>query len=196
MKSSEFIQEVQFQIEGEFLGFIAKSGGELKYIQVAVDNRILPLKVIKELRPILGRQLVVGDRIQVLVNQTVKGNFSKIKLTAEQVQILSSSAETIAFESLARSSSCTKKGKILLCGKPSCLKRGGRQLDNILAEAINNLGLKDKVTIQQTGCQKQCKNAPSITLMPGKVKHYPANSEEIITMLKKHYLSNCDSNCN
>lgn len=195
MKSTQLPLELQFQIEGEFLGFIAKSG-ELKYIQVAVGDRILPLKLAKELRPLLVRELVVGDRVSVSVTQTTKGGASKIKLVAEQVDRLCADNRPIEVESFAQPTLCPKKGKILLCRKSSCLKRGGKQLDRILSDAIEELGLRDKVTIERTGCQKQCKHAPSIMLMPGKVKHCRVDSDEIIDLLKQHYLPSCDSSCN
>jgi hypothetical protein len=131
MKLTQLLPEIQFRLEGEFLGFIAKSGGELKYIQVAVGKRILPIKLAKELRNTLGRELEVGDRfaprlhgdrISVLVTQTIKDRYGKIKLTAEQVTIVSSSTDTIPVQSLPQSLACPKKGKILLCHKSSCLK--------------------------------------------------------------------------
>jgi NADH:ubiquinone oxidoreductase subunit E len=78
-------------------------------------------------------------------------------------------------------------GKILLCRKSSCAKRGGKQLYRALLETLKQLGLQERVTIELTDCQKQCKQAPSLILMPGKVKHAYVNSNNLTSLLKAHY---------
>ena len=40
MKTTE-VQKYSYKIEGEFLGFIPKTGGKLKYIQVQVGKRVI-----------------------------------------------------------------------------------------------------------------------------------------------------------
>jgi hypothetical protein len=52
MKTLE-AQKSSYKIEAEFLGFIPKPESELKYIQVKVGERILPIKLAKELRETL-----------------------------------------------------------------------------------------------------------------------------------------------
>ncbi len=181
-----------YQIEGEFLGFIPKPGGELKYIQVQVGERIIPIKLAKELRETLGRKLVEGDRLSVLLEQTGSGVGSKLKLKSDRVTILDSEDKPLVSQSESVSISPiqtqNKKGKILLCRKSSCSKRGGKQLYLALTETLKQLGLQDRVKIELTGCQKQCKKAPSIILMPGKVKHTDVNPHELASLLEAHYL--------
>ena len=181
-----------YQIEGEFLGFIPKPGGELKYIQVQVGERIIPIKLAKELRETLGRKLVEGDRLSVLLEQTDCGGGSKLKLKSDRVTILGSEEQLPVSPSASVSTSPiqaqNKKGKILLCHKSSCSKRGGKQLYRALTETLKQLGLQDRVKIELTGCQKQCKKAPSIILMPGKVKHTHVNPHDLVSLLEAHYL--------
>lgn len=186
-----------YQIEGEFIGFIPKPGGELKYIQVQVGERIISIKLAKELRETLGRKLVEGDRLSVLLEQTGSGVGSKLKLKSDRVTILGSEDKSVVSQSASVSTSPiqaqhkNKKGKILLCRKSSCSKRGGKQLYRALTEALKQLGLQDRVRIELTGCQKQCKKAPSIILMPGKVKHADVNPHDLASLLEAHYLGTC-----
>ena len=83
MKTTKARQST-YQIEGEFLGFIPKPGGELKYIQVQVGERIIPIKLAKELRETLVRKLVEGDRLSVFLQQTGSGLGSKLKLKSDR----------------------------------------------------------------------------------------------------------------
>ena len=190
MKTTQYPRSI-YQIEGEFLGFIPKPGGELKYIQVRVKERIIPIKLAKELRETLGRTLLEGDRLLVFLEQQVLGGGSKLKLKTDRVERLSVSDKPIVFESASVSSASKprkdQKGKILLCRKSSCSKRGGKQLYHALKETLQQLGLQDRVSIELTGCQKQCKKAPSLILMPGKVKHTYVDPDRLTSLLEAHY---------
>lgn len=179
-------QTSTYQIEGAFLGFIPGSGGQLKYIQVQVGERILPIKLAKELREILGQKLVVGDRLRVSLPASSQPG-SKLKLKSDRVEIISSDAESVVVESTP--SQPNKKGKILLCHKSGCAKRGGKQLYRALTDTLQQLGLQDRVSIELTGCQKQCKQAPSLILMPGKVKYAYVNPHNLAPLLEAHYLA-------
>lgn len=189
-----------YQIEGEFLGFIPKPGNEFKHIQVQVGERVISIKLAKELRETLGQTLHQGDRLLIFLEQTGSGLGSKLKLKSDRVEKLGASSESIIIESSTSISSSVsssaktakskkiKKGKILVCRKSSCSKRGGKQLYRALAETLNQLGLQDQVSIELTGCQKQCKKAPSLILMPGKVKHAYVHPNDLASLLKAHYL--------
>ena len=181
-----------YQIEGEFLGFLPNSAGKLKHIQLRVGERIIPIKLAKELRETLGRKLVEGDRLLVFLEQTGSGLSSKLKLKSDRVERLGTGDESLVIRSTSVLSNSqpakNQKGKILICRKSSCSKRGGKQLYRALTETLNQLGLQDRVTIELTGCQKQCKKAPSLILMPGKVKHAYLNPQDLPSLLQNHYL--------
>jgi (2Fe-2S) ferredoxin len=187
MKTQE-VQKSTYKIEGEFLGFIPKPGGELKYIQVQVGERIIPIKLAKELRETLGATLLKGDRLSILLQQQGSGGISKLKLKTDCVEKLKSGNESLVFESASSQQENNPKGKILLCHKSSCVKRGGKQLYRALIETLNQLGLHERVKIELTSCQNQCKKAPSLILMPGKVKHAYVNPNDLSSLLEAHYL--------
>ena len=182
-------QQSTYQIEGEFLGFLPNSEGKIKHIQVQVGERIIPIKLAKELRETLGRKLVKGDRLSISLEQKGSGLGSKLKLKSDRVTIVNSQDKLLVSESPISKSKKKQQGKILLCRKSSCAKRGGKQLYRALTETLERLQLQDKVKIELTGCQKQCKKAPSLILMPGKVKHAYVNPNDLVFLLETHYLS-------
>ena len=186
------VRESKYQIEGEFLGFIPTSGGKLKYIQVKVGERIIPIKLAKELRTTLGSKLEEGDRLGILLKQVGSRHGTKLELKTDHVVILGNKEQSLVLETPTTSATSkegkNKKGKILLCGKSTCSKRGGKQLYRALAATLQKLGLQERVNIELTGCQKQCKKAPSLILMPGKVKQTYVNPHKLTPLLTAHYL--------
>jgi hypothetical protein len=191
MKTKEN-QKSTYKIEGEFLGFIPKPGSEFKYIQVQVGERIIPIQLAKELRFTLGSKLVEGDRLSLFLEQTGSGLGSKLKLKSDRVVILGTDQQSLDLKSALSSASPpdqNQTGKILVCRKSSCAKRGGKQLYLALTETLKQLGLQERVMIELTNCQKQCKKAPSLILMPGKVKHAYVNPNDLVCLLKAHYLA-------
>lgn len=199
MKTKE-LEKSSYTIEGEFLGFIPKPGGKLKYIRVRVGERIIPIKLAKELRKSIDNSLIEGDLLSISLEQSGSGHISKLKLKSDRIEkistntnqtTLSTSFSTSTSSSVSTSTSKKnkpKKGKVLVCRKSSCTKRGGKQLYRALTETINQLGLQQQVSIELTGCQKQCKKAPSLILMPGKVKHAYVHPKDLTDLLKAHYL--------
>ena len=189
-------QKSTYKIEGEFIGFIPKPGGKLKYIRVQVGERVIPIKLAKELRETIGNSLVEGDRLSISLEQSGAERFSKLKLKSDRIEKISTNltTQTTSSNSISVSTSSlvqknkTKKGKVLVCRKSSCAKRGGKQLYRALTETINQLGLQQQVSIELTGCLKQCKQAPSMILMPGKVKHAYVHPNDLADLLKAHYL--------
>jgi hypothetical protein len=192
-------QTLPFRLECLFVGFINKPNGRLKYLRLMLNSKELHIKLNKELRSSLVYSLVVGDWIQVIGRQKFKGNFTDFKLKAFQVNRLSYSLEckdnlnqnnSVIFPKI--SSSCPKKGKILLCDKSDCAKNGSEELYQELQKTICRLGLEDSVTIQKTNCQKRCKKAPNMILMPGKEKYSNPQPQSIVSLLRDHYLSPMD----
>ena len=172
------VTQASYRMEGEFLGFIA-----LKYIQVRVGERIVPIKLAKELRGTLERELTQGDRLSIYLEQDSR-KFGKLKLKSDRIEKLSASGTQMP----SSVSSVSSIGKILVCRKSSCSKRGGKLLYRALLDTLKQLGLQERVNIELTDCQKQCKKAPSLILMPGHVKHAYVHPNNLADLLKAHYL--------
>lgn len=183
LKKRKQAQGTTHKVQGKFLGFIQKSGSPFKYIKLRVGEREIPIKLAKEIRKPLGEKLVEGDYLSVLLEQKGLELGSKLKLKTECVERLVHGKQPQIFTSTSN----TKKGKILLCYKSSCIKRGGQILYYALLETLKQLGLQDQVKVELMGCQKQCKKAPSFILMPGNITYNYVNPNELSSLLAAHY---------
>ncbi|MEG5058301.1 (2Fe-2S) ferredoxin domain-containing protein [Microcoleus sp. A2-C5] len=79
------------------------------------------------------------------------------------------------------------KTKILVCQKSDCQKRGSAAVCKALETALNARGLEGQVTVQGTGCLKQCKAGPNMVLMPDKTRYSRIKPAEIPAMIDKHF---------
>ncbi|MEM6597195.1 MAG: (2Fe-2S) ferredoxin domain-containing protein [Cyanobacteria bacterium P01_C01_bin.69] len=79
------------------------------------------------------------------------------------------------------------RGKIMVCHKSGCKKRGGKQLVAALEKAIRERHLENIVELQYTGCQKQCSRAPGLMIMPGNYRYSRINPVEVPALLEKHF---------
>lgn len=179
-------QPVTHKVQGTFLGFLPKPGSEFKSMKLQVGERIIPVKLAKDIQGMVGENLVEGDRVIVHLEGSGFGLNSKLKLKTDRVEKLDPSNDSSIFESASASS---QEGKILLCYNSSCIKRGGKRLYSALTETLRQLDLQDQVRIEMTGCQKQCKKAPSFILMPGNVTHNYVHPEELPSLLEAHFLA-------
>lgn len=187
--SPSSMAESHLQIEGEFLGFIRNSEAERKSLRMSVADREIQLKLSKELRQVVPEDWRPGDRIQVLAKTKVKGKREQPQLKVYRVDRLSCTLPSLGeCPSLcSKSSSKPSSNKILICQKSGCLKRGGKTLYRELSEALSALNLQDRVKIETTGCQKRCKQAPNMTLMPGKHRCQNPSTNSLYFLLKEHY---------
>nr|BAF47142.1 hypothetical protein [Zehria sp. KO68DGA] len=195
MSSVQPRQTSPFQLEGQFVGFLYKSNGQSKSLRLAVGERELRIKLDKSLRNSQGLNIVPGDWISITGEQKFEGSFTKLKLKAHEVNRLSCNLECKTQETSTTTlqKTCPKKGKILLCNKSDCAKRGGRELYQTLQKTLCNLGLQDHVTIEKTSCQKRCGKAPNLILMPGKARLSKPNPKTISELLEDHYLASLNN---
>ena len=208
-------QVSEFSLEGEILSLIIEDGYKLKYLRISCDRGIEYLvKPCKELRESLPSVLTPGLRVLVAGEKQLNLKNGKLKLKAHSLKLFGSkndrasqpleptnapvafvtSPRAIDNESIpSRATSKTAvtlaktKAKILVCQKSDCQKRGGAAVCKALENALNARGLEGQVTIQGTGCLKQCKAGPNIVLMPDKTRYSRIKPAEISGIIDKHF---------
>jgi len=208
-------QVFEFSLEGEILGLIVEDGCKLKYLRISSDRGVEYLvKLCKELRSFLLPVLTPGLKVQVVGEKELNLKNGKIKLKARSlklaqgqndrspelldstnlpVAVLTSDDRAIASEFTSSAAAQTVKApaktqtKILVCQKSDCLKRGAGGVCKALENALNSRGLEDKVTVQGTGCLKQCKAGPNIVVMPDKTRYTRIAPAEIPAIIDKHF---------
>lgn len=202
-------QVSEFSLEGEILSQILEDGDKLKYLRISGDRGIEYLvKLCKELRTSLSLVLTPGLRVKVAGEKQHNLKNGKIKLKAyslklsdsenpaqPQVHTKNTPVATLTCDRKMHSPTTSHtalhpaktKTKILVCQKSDCQKRGGAAVCKALENALNSRGLAQQVTVQGTGCLKQCKAGPNIVVMPDKTRYSRIKPAEIPAILDKHF---------
>jgi (2Fe-2S) ferredoxin len=198
-------QVSEFSLEGEILNLIIEDGYKLKYLRISSDRGIEYLvKLCKELRASLSSVLTPGLRVEVAGEKQHNLKNGKIKLKAYSLKLSGSDDRTQQPLDLTNApvalvtsppttapqtavTSTKTKAKILVCQKSDCQKRGGAAVCKALENALNSRGLEGQVTVQGTGCLKQCKAGPNIVLMPDKTRYSRIKPAEIPALIDKHF---------
>ena len=203
-------QVSEFSLEGEILSLIIEDGYKLKYLRISNDRKVEYLvKLSKELRLFLAPVLTPGLRVQVAGEKELNLKNGKIKLKArsltlarspEQLDSTSVPAAVLMCERAIEKSEVSSptaaqtvkaaaknQTKILVCQKSDCQKRGGAAVCKALENALNSRGLEGQVTVQGTGCLKQCKAGPNMVLMPDKTRYSRIKPAEIPAIIDKHF---------
>ncbi len=209
-------QVSEFSLEGEILSLIIEDGYKLKYLRICSDHGIeFLVKLCKELRESLSSVLTPGLRVQVAGEKQLNSKNGKLKLKAYSLKLSGSNNDRasqpldptnspVAFVTSPRAidnksipSGTTApqtavnpakiKAKILVCQKSDCQKRGGAAVCKALENALNSRGLEGQVSVQGTGCLKQCKAGPNIVVMPDKTRYSRIKPAEIPAILDKHF---------
>ncbi|MEM1240241.1 MAG: (2Fe-2S) ferredoxin domain-containing protein [Cyanobacteria bacterium P01_H01_bin.26] len=182
-----------FTLDGIFLGCLGKKPTKVNSIVLEVEQEQLVIQLPKELRATLGEyNLQPGSRIRCIGRSRVDFEEKVISLKAYHLFPLTAAAPKVVTTTVSQgntlaSTSSKKRGKILVCRKSGCQKRGGRQLTSTLETVLQEYQLHGQVEIQYTGCQKRCSKAPTVTIMPGRYRYDRLSFKDLPTLIKKHF---------
>ncbi|MGB3267627.1 MAG: (2Fe-2S) ferredoxin domain-containing protein [Microcoleus sp.] len=209
-------QVSEFNLEGEILSLVIEDGCKLKYLRIRNDRKVEYLvKLHKELRSFLAPVLTPGLKVKVTGERELNLKNGKIKLKArsltlaggnkdrlpEQQDFTSVPGEIVTSDdraigkteaSIPQTDKTVKaraktQTKILVCQKSDCQKRGAATVCKALENALNARGLEEEVTVQGTGCLKQCKAGPNIVVMPDKTRYSRIAPAEVPAIIDKHF---------
>jgi (2Fe-2S) ferredoxin len=205
-------QVSEFSLEGEILSLIIEDGYKLKYLRISSDRKVeYFVKISKELRSFLAPVLTPGLRVQVAGEKELNLKNGKIKLKASSLTLArghndrspehldSTSVPAGVLTSVGKTevsspsadqtvkAAAKTQTKILVCQKSDCQKRGGAAVCKALENALKARGLEEQVTVQGTGCLKQCKAGPNIVVMPDKTRYSRIKPAEVPAIVDKHF---------
>jgi (2Fe-2S) ferredoxin len=179
----------EFVLEGQIIDWIFKDDSTPKRVRLATDRGEYILKLAKTLRREIP-PLRMKDWVQAVGTQTLDFKKGKRKLTVDR--LIPRTRETVTH---AEVSPCGAKlaavgqGKILVCQKSDCCKRGGKQVYEALEKALDDRGLGDRIQIQKTGCLKECKAGPNVVILPNKTRHSRIRPQDVPSLLDRHFLN-------
>jgi NADH:ubiquinone oxidoreductase subunit E len=187
--SSQKWQESTVAVTGQLIGFIFKDGYKLKYLRMNVAEREYWFKVPKELRHSLDSAIQSGCFLEIQGTAKTHRKNGKLELTADAVTLISQeqAQHPPTTPSGKKAKKEKNKGKILICQKSDCWKRGGKKICEKLQQELSDRGLDETITVQKTGCLKKCKKGPNIVVLPEKA-HYPLfKPQQVSSVLEKHF---------
>lgn len=171
MTHSDSNSRMEFNFEGQFLGFVHHDGA-LKYLRLRVLSEEMQVKLPKAMRTAeLPFQL--GDLLRIVGTGKLDRHTHKLKLKANQITPLSPGTpiepptSTHSVTAMAPESQPKPNIKVLVCQKSGCLKRGSKGLCEALDQILCDRHWQPYVTVQRTGCLKRCSAAPNLIIQPG-----------------------------
>lgn len=182
-KSKAYQSVSDFNLDAQLLGFIFKGSGQVKSIRVATDRGVWAIKLEKSLRSELPA-LQPGDWVRVRGEKTIDFKKGKSKLKAWEILPLADvGKEPIASPPPQKA----PVGKVLICQKSSCCKRGAKAVLGAIEDRIEESQLGDRVRIQKTGCLKGCKRGPNLVVVPDKTRYEKVTPEEARNLVDRHF---------
>ena len=198
----------EFHLVGTVSKFALKKRGKVKSFELKTPKGNFYFKIPHKLHKRLNCQLYPNVKLEVKGTVDICPKKAKLKLKLEQINVLSSIPNPPPFDleffdhatsdnstalknntALANGTNSEPKGKILLCKKSSCWKRGGKAIYDKITEELQEQGLEDSVTIKKTGCMGRCKSAPNLVVLPDKARYKCFDQEEINSLIDTHFLS-------
>ncbi|WP_017661896.1 (2Fe-2S) ferredoxin domain-containing protein [Baaleninema simplex] len=174
-----------FRLEGQFLSVKRSDNGKPKGIQLTTSDGTESVKLSKSLRrefPVLN----VGDRIAIVGREKRNAKTGKIERKAKQILTVTVTP-SVSPTAIAPSSTERPTGKILVCQKSKCRKRGGQDIYRTLERTLEEHGLADSVQVCATGCLKRCKAAPNAVVLPDKARYGKLSPEDVPACVRKHF---------
>jgi (2Fe-2S) ferredoxin len=182
-------QVSEFVLEGQIIDWIFKDDSIPKWLRLATDRGEYILKLAKTLRREIP-PLRMKDWVRVIGTQTLDFKKGKRKLTVDR--LIPHTRETVANAEVSPCGTMLEavgQGKILVCQKSDCCKRGGKQVYEALEKALDDRGLGDRIQIQKTGCLKECKAGPNVVILPDKTRHSRIRPQDVASLVDRHFLN-------
>ncbi len=188
MNLSKKIQDSDFRVEGQFLGFIVEDGYKLKFLKLSTAQGVYWIKLSKMLRRSLQAQdFQLNDKIVVTGSSKLDVKTGKLKLKADAVASQVQESHSLLPTQKA-------KAKILVCQESSCCKRGAKHVVEALKKTLHDRDLSEHVQIVKTGCMKHCKAGPHLIFMPSSSRYSQINPTDAAAIVDKHFIR-CQEPC-
>ena len=205
------IERVPFGLVGEFLGFILDKQDQPRRLRLMWLGQEIMIKVEKYLRDDRYDGWIPGMQIEVWGTQQFSKKKTHIKFNAHRMSLRSGAVLTVnpvvknvvpSRESVPTrvvtnapitivtsnpKPAIIKPAIIKVCGKPDCMKQGGKALCKTLDKALSSGEWDPSIQIQFTGCMGKCSQGPNLVVMPDKKRYSNVTAQDIPKVLTQHF---------
>ncbi|BDM81613.1 (2Fe-2S) ferredoxin domain-containing protein [Acaryochloris marina] len=177
-----------FTLSGRFLTYVLSKGCNVKGIRLSTSRGEQYIRLSKALRPACAEILQPGTWIQIQGCQKVNTKTGKVKLKAKSIMpALPGSSSNDDIGPSPHAVGNVQKGKIRICQKSSCRKRGSRQVLTALNTALQTSGRDKEIQLQPMGCVGKCKAGPNLVVLPDKTRYTRVKPKNITHILQQHF---------
>ena len=199
--SQDTVERVPFGLVGEFLGFILNKQDQPRGLRLMWLGQEVIIKVAKYLRDDRYDGWIPGMQVEVWGTQQFSRKKDRMKFNAHRMSLRSSIPQVIPIsqipvsESIVTSASNPKPAIIKVCGKPDCMKQGGKALCKTLDKALSSGDWDSSIQVQLTGCMGRCSQGPNLVVMPDKKRYSNVTAQDIPKVLNQHFSANKTAQC-
>lgn len=199
------IEQLPFDLVGEFLGFVWDKQNQPRSLRLIWLGKEIAIKVSKSLRGDRYDGWIPGMQVEVWGQQKFSKKKAKLKLSADRISVQRqvpaqppaqlSSNRSLSTQPTNPSPSSqklpakpqSKSPSIKVCGKPDCMKRGGKAMCKTLEKALQSGAWDPTIEIQFTGCMGKCSQGPNLVVMPDKKRYTKVTAQDIPQVLDHHF---------
>jgi Thioredoxin-like [2Fe-2S] ferredoxin len=159
-------------IVGRFVGYDLKDGYKVKRMKLLTPNGIQSIKLSKEARASLFRitleaPLNLGTALTIQAEK--KFDDGEMMLKARQIDLAMGNLEeeqpwSGSIEDLTSPQTVQETVQVKICDRGTCRKRGSQAVYNAVCQSIQEQGLSEQISVQTTGCLKNCKRGVTVQI--------------------------------
>lgn len=170
MATTKFPRIQPFSLTGVVTAIDEEKGPYPKAIYLIHNEEIFRIKLTKLARQSLEHLPGLADIVQVCGEREYKPDKDQFRYRAYTCHILAQSPQkSPSSKAMIRpEKGVTQAGKILVCQKSNCCRRGGTLIWAELSQEIASQGLEGQITLKAVGCIGECNRGPALVVMPSK----------------------------
>lgn len=197
-----------FKLQGQVRSFITdpERPSHAQSVTLQTTDGSYTVKLGKDLRYSLPHRLQPGDGVVIFGKSKVNSD-GHLSLKAKQAfpvvlppQAIPPTVEPAAPQAArpaapvkaSAQSSPAKLGKVMVCSKSKCWKRGGQAICGALSQELAERGLADQVALKTTGCMGKCKSGPNVVFMPDKARYGGVSPRVVPELIDRHLAQDKD----
>ncbi len=189
MECSQLTASSSFTLQGRLRRLYGKHRKRPKAIQIKTKYGRIYIQIPKKLRKRGFPKLKKGEWVWVTGALKPKGRRCILKAAEIRSMIPEVSPEVSSTPNNGKlvpepCTSSSQSGKVLICLKSDCVKRGAKVVEKAIETLICDRNLTEEITIKPTGCMGHCKKGPNVVVFPGKQRYQnvkPSDAPKLIT---------------
>lgn len=179
MTSSTCPRIQKFSLTGVITDLADDDGPYPKVIYLKTNDQIYPIKLTKLARKSLAQSPGLDMIVQVSGEREYKPDKDQFRYKAYECQVLAQPPLAAIKSEASLGQGANRAGKILVCQKSNCCRRGGKLVWDQLSQEIAAQGLEKQITLKAVGCIGECKQGPALVVMPSKSRFTQVKPSQI-----------------